>query len=150
MKPLLAPLGAAAFLLAVTGVGAQEHGAPAPQHDAAPADKVEPETRSTPAVHGIIRSAQPKRTDPVKVAPGASTEAVAAAIAAAMRSVEDANKTATPVPAQRRSVRSGNRVVPPRRYTVPWPSQRIIVRWESPEERVDLTWCETGSEDHQP
>lgn len=91
--------------------------------------------------HGIIRKAQPKAAQPAKPAAPASPEAVAAAIATAVRSVEEAKK---PMP-RPRAVRP---VTPPaahRRYTVRWPSQRVEVRWETPEERITLSWSAPDS-----
>jgi len=98
--------------------------------------------------HGIIRKAQPKAPDPEKVTPAASTEAVAAAIAAAVRSVEAAKK---PTPAPRpRAVRPQTSVIPQRRYTVNWPSQRIEVSWETADERIGLSWTSPGLADATP
>jgi hypothetical protein len=95
--------------------------------------------------HGIIRKAQPKSPDPVKVTPAASTEAVAAAIAAAVRSVE-ATKKPTPAP-HPRAVRPQASAVAQRRYTVNWPSQRIEVSWETADERIGLSWTTPGLAD---
>ena len=97
--------------------------------------------------HGIIRKAQPKTAEPVKVAPAASTEAVAAAIAAAVRSAEETKK---PTPAVRPRVArpSAAPAVAQRRYTVSWPSQRFEVHWETADEgagRVSLSWSTPGS-----
>ncbi len=121
-------IAAIALLCCTTDVAAQE--APTPPSDA---------TRPT---HGIIRKAQPKVAEPVKIAPAASTEAVAAAIAAAVRSVEATKKSTTPP--RPRPVRSPAAQVPQRRYTVNWPSQRIEVNWEAADERIGLSWGTAG------
>ena len=95
--------------------------------------------------HGIIRKAQPKTAEPMKVTPAASTEAVAAAIAAAVRSVEATKKPAPPP--RPRPVRPEAAEVPRRRYTVNWPSQRIEVSWETADERIVLSWSTPASAD---
>lgn len=105
-----------------------------------------PQSDPPGTTHGIIRKAQPKTAEPVKVAPAASTEAVAAAIAAAVRSAEEAKK---PAPVSRpRAVRPPAAPVPQRRYVVSWSSQRLEVRWDTPDERISLSWGATGSESY--
>ena len=90
--------------------------------------------------HGIVRKAPPpKTTESVKAASPASTEAVAAAIAAAVRSVEETKKAA-PVARPRPPLAPVQRATPPRRYAVRWPSQRLELQWDTPEERVTLSW----------
>jgi hypothetical protein len=114
--------------------------------------------------HGIIRKPQPKpaeaakptttqtgKPEPVKATQSASTEAVAAAIANAVRSLEEQDhKRPESVPAQpaRAARPAAPRAVAPRRYSVTWPSQRFEVRWAAPDDRVMLSWgaTETSSE----
>jgi hypothetical protein len=105
--------------------------------------------------HGIIRKPQPKppadpakpastepaKTEPVK--PAASTEAVATAIANAVRSIEEKErkKIEAAQPQPTRSVRpAAPRVAPPRRYSVKWPTQRFEVQWAGSDDRVQLSW----------
>lgn len=121
--------------------------------------------------HGIIRKPQPKptaeaakpapsaepaktevgKTDagkspaPAHAAPAASTEAVAAAIANAVRSLEEKErKKPEPVPAQ--PARAGRPAVPravaQRRYSVTWPNQRFEVQWAAPVDRIEISWGE--------
>ena len=96
------------------------------------------QTDETKPTHGIIRKARPKAAEPVKQPPVATTDAAAAAIAAAVRSAEETTKVASP---QRpRVARPPEPRAPLRRYEVNWPSQRLEVKWDSPEERVTLSW----------
>ena len=86
--------------------------------------------------HGIVRKAPPPKTaESVKAAAPASTEAVAAAIAAAVRSVEEAKKSA-PAARPRPPRAPAQRATPPRRYAVRWPSQRLELHWETPDDRL--------------
>ena len=88
--------------------------------------------------HGIIRKARPKTAEPVKQPPVATTDAAAAAIAAAVRSAEETKKAAPP---QRpRAARPTETRAARRRYLVKWPSQRLEVKWDTPDERVTLSW----------
>jgi hypothetical protein len=101
--------------------------------------------------HGIVRKPRPKPVEPAKAGQPAravgpatptpvSTEAVAAAIAKAVRSAEEAKK---PVPAAAvapRVVPQPAPRAPQRRYTVRWPIERFEVQWETPDERVRLSW----------
>jgi len=131
----------ALLTIGVAPLAAQEHGAAK-----APAKA----TTQAPAKHGIIRKGDPRPTgapqprpaEPVKVAPAASTEAVAAAIAAAVKSVEE-KQAAT----HRRVSQSARaKTAPKRRYAVQWPSTRLQVKWSSPDERVTLSWNEAAPE----
>jgi hypothetical protein len=108
-------------------------------------------------IHGIIRKPKPRTVEPGKqpavvTPPVASTEAVAAAIAAAVRSVEDTTKPATTT----RPARLAERRAPVRRYEVRWPSQRLAVQWDTPDERVTLSWqasgvaAEPARDEHRP
>ena len=130
-------------------------------HPPQPADPGRP-------THGIIRKPQPKppaesakkaTTEPGKPdapkaeaekasgherpAPAASTEAVAAAIANAVRSLEEKDKkkadSAHPLP-PRPARPAAPRAVAQRRYSVTWPSQRFEVQWDAPVDRVLLSW----------
>jgi hypothetical protein len=118
--------------------------------------------------HGIIRKPQPKppaqgtnaataqpgKTEPgkatpttnerAKTAPSASTEAVAAAIANAVRSLEEREKKkAEPLrPQPARNAQRAARAVPQRRYSVAWPAQRFTVEWAAPVDRVTLSWSQ--------
>lgn len=103
--------------------------------------------------------AEPAKADAKKAEPGkpeagkapvhakpaaASTEAVATAIANAVRSLEEKEKKKAE-PAHAQPVRSARpvRAVPQRRYSVKWPSQRFEVQWAAPsEDRVTLSWGE--------
>ncbi len=91
--------------------------------------------------HGIIRKARPRtadaKTPEAAKPPVATTETVAAAIAAAVRSVEETKKPASPRP---RPARPAEARALPRRYEVRWPSQRVEVHWDTPDERVRLSW----------
>jgi outer membrane biosynthesis protein TonB len=128
-------------------------------HPPQPADPGRP-------THGIIRKPQPKppaesakaaTTEPGKPdapkaeaekasgheRPAASTEAVAAAIANAVRSLEEKDKkkadSAHPLP-PRPARPAAPRAVAQRRYSVTWPSQRFEVQWDAPVDRVVLSW----------
>lgn len=110
--------------------------------------------------HGIIRKPQPRppadqakpatATEPGKPAepakathPPSSTEDVAAAIANAVRSLEEKEKKTEPAahPEPVRSTRrTAPRTVPQRRYSVTWPSQRFEVHWAAPDDRIVLSW----------
>jgi hypothetical protein len=129
----------------------------------------QPTDQSRPT-HGIIRKPQPKApvenprpatpTEAVtteagktqggkpsahmKPTPTASTEAVATAIANAVRSLEEKEKKKPEVlPAQpaRASRPVAARAVPQRRYSVTWPIQRFEVQWAAPADRVELSWA---------
>jgi hypothetical protein len=118
--------------------------------------------------HGIIRKPQPKppaearpatsteppktevgKTDagqspaPAHAKPASSTEAVAAAIANAVRSLEEKEKK-KPEPVQAQPPRATRHAVPravsQRRYSVEWPSQRFEVHWAAPGDRVEISW----------
>jgi len=100
---------------------------------------------------GVITTAPPAgaarspEADAITVAPAASTEAVAAAIAAAVKAVEEkkAAEGKKASDASRRAIdRPRVRAVPRRRYTVQWPSQRLEVRWTDVDDRVRLSWNE--------
>jgi hypothetical protein len=101
-----------------------------------------PADQSRPA-HGIIRKPQPKPAQPATqteqpVKPVASTEAVAAAIASAVRSVEEAKK---PSPAPARPAHAAVPRAVARRYSVQWPDSRVQLHWEgAADERVTLAW----------
>jgi hypothetical protein len=132
MRPLLAALIAACT---VTTLVAQEPG---------PA-------QSDPGklTHGIIRKPRPKPAGPVAPAPVASTETAAAAIAAAVRNAEDTKKSAPPAPPSaappaRPATRAAETRALLRGYEVRWPSQRLEVAWDTPDERVTLSWPATG------
>lgn len=132
-------------------------------HAAKPAVPADQSAGKSPT-HGIIRKAparepqsqpqaasqpRPASQAPTKVA---STEAVAAAIANAVRSVEKPEKPAT-AGVSRPANPAASRVarVPPRRYVVRWPSSRVQLRWGEPETRVRLSWNGAeGPEEHQP
>jgi carbonic anhydrase len=136
---------------------AQEAHAPPPQA-----------TDPSRPTHGIIRKPQPKPpADPAKPAtttepgkpaepvkathPPSSTEDVAAAIANAVRSLEEKEKkkaepAAHPEPV-RSTRRAGPRAVPQRRWSVTWPSQRVEVQWAAPDDRILLSW---GAEETTP
>ncbi|HVQ13682.1 MAG TPA: hypothetical protein VMS40_08830 [Vicinamibacterales bacterium] len=103
-----------------------------------PAEPAKPATTTEPGTTGAG-----KPTEHAKPAPAASTEAVAAAIANAVRSLEEKEKKkadpAHPQPA--RTIRAtASRTAPRRRYSVVWPSQRFEVQWAAPEDRVTLSW----------
>jgi len=83
--------------------------------------------------HGIVRRLKPRTAEPQV----ATTEAAAAAIAAAIRSAEETKK---PEPQRPHPARPAGPRVKPRRYEVLWPSQRLAVEWETPDERVTLSW----------
>jgi hypothetical protein len=97
-------------------------------------------------VHGIIRKPSPKPAGSATRAPVASKEAAAAAIAAAVRSVDDTKGTAAPV---RPATRPTEPRAPLRRYEVRWPSQRVDVAWDTPDERVTLSWQAPDAEQEQ-
>ena len=107
--------------------------------------------------HGIIRKPQPKPSEPAKSpapetgkpaesakkTPTASTEEVAAAIANAVRALEEkGNKKPEPAPAS--AAHAGRSQAAPavakRRYSVNWPSQRFEVQWAAPDDRITLSW----------
>jgi hypothetical protein len=81
--------------------------------------------------HGIIRKGQPRPAQAATVAP------VAAAIAAAVKSVEETKKPAAPRPAPAVRPRPA-----PRRYVLRWPDRRVEVKWAVPEDRVTLAWTD--------
>lgn len=110
-----------------------------------PVDTTKPATAPEPGKSEAGKAEAGKATEHAKPAPtpGASTEAVAAAIANAVRSLEEKEKKkaepAHPQPA--RSTRTAAaRTVPRRRYSVIWPSQRFEVQWATPDDRVKLSW----------
>ena len=111
---------------------------------AKPADTAKPTAEGTktvpedtkPPSEGTKASAQP-----TKLAPPASTEAVAAAIANAMRSADEKKKEAVrPRPVRPEPQRVS---APQRRYAVRWPSPRLQVHWGTPEDRISLSWSAT-------
>lgn len=135
------------LLLALVATLASSGTLSAQETHPAPADPAKP-------THGIVRKAPPKSAEPtkpaaevphaakpaaepVKLAPTTSTEAVAAAIAAAVRSVEEKKKPEAPRP---RAVRSEAPRAPQRRYVVRWASPRVQVRWDTPDDRITLSW----------
>jgi hypothetical protein len=105
-----------------------------------PTDATKPTTTSEPG-----KAEAGKATEHAKPAPtaGASTEAVATAIANAVRTLEEKEKKkaepAHPQPA-RNARTAAPRPVPRRRYSVVWPSQRFEVQWAAPDDRVKLSW----------
>lgn len=124
MRRFRATIGVA--LIGTTSVAAQESKAPTP---------------TAGAVHGIIRKApiKPPQSEvkDVNVAPAASAEAVVAAVAAAVKSMDADPKAAPPQP---REPRPRPATAPRRRYVVTWPSRRVEVQWSAPDERVTLDW----------
>ena len=114
---------------------------------AAPSETTKPAAatehgKAEPAKAEAGKPSPAKATEHAKSTPAASTEAVAAAIANAVRTLEEKEKKkAEPVHAQpARSVRPVPRAVPQRRYSVNWPTQRFEVQWAAPEDRVTLEW----------
>lgn len=104
-----------------------------------------PQADQSKPTHGIIRKPPPKSAQPAKqteqqqpIKPVASTETVAAAIAAAVRSVEEAKK---PSPAPVKPAQTPVRRAVPRHYSVQWPDNRVQLHWEgAADERVTLAW----------
>lgn len=158
--------GALIVLIVVLG-GASLRAAAQEAHPPQP-PQTPPATDQNRPTHGIIRKPQPKPpADPAKPAttteprkpaepvkathPPSSTEDVAAAIANAVRSLEEKEKnkgeaTAHPEPV-RSTRRAAPRAVPQRRYSVTWPSQRVEVQWAAPADRILLSW---GAEEAAP
>jgi hypothetical protein len=110
-----------------------------------PAEPAKAATTSEPGKADAAKPEPGKAAEHAKPTPAASTEAVAAAIANAVRSLEEKEKkkpeAAHPHSQPARPVRSAApRPVPQRRYSVTWPSQRFEVQWEAPGDRVMLSW----------
>lgn len=119
---------------------------PKPSAEAAkPATTTEP-AKTEPGKAEPAKTEAGKAPAHAKPAPAAaSTEAVAAAIANAVRSLEEKEKK-TPEAAHAQPARTrvaAPRAAAQRRYSVKWPSQRFEVQWAAPVDRVLLSW-ETG------
>ena len=123
-----------------TNLGRPTHGIIRKPQPKPPAEAAKPATTTEPGKPEATKAEAGKSPEHAK--PAASTEAVAAAIANAVRSLEEKDKKkpepAHPQPA--RPVRAVPRAVAERTYSVKWPSQRFEVQWAAPEDRVMLSW----------
>ena len=87
---------------------------------------------SLKSVHGAAPGEHTRTNDKPEsagVTPAASPERVASALAEAIREA-DAKRTQSPP--RPRTARSSAPHVPPRRYTLRWPSERFEVEWPEP------------------
>ena len=108
-----------------------------------PAEPAKPATTSEPGKPEAATTEAGKASEHAKPAPAGSTEAVAAAIANAVRSLEEKDKkkpdTVHPLPTPPARP-AAPRAAAQRRYSVKWPSQRFEVQWDAPADRVMLSW----------
>jgi hypothetical protein len=124
-----------------TDPGRPTHGIIRKPQPRPPADPAKPATATEAGNHEATKAESGKAPEPhVKAA---STEAVAAAIANAVRSLEEKEKRkpeAAHVQPARVARPAAPRAVPQRRYSVKWPTQRFEVEWAAPVDRVVLSW----------
>ena len=108
-----------------------------------PAESAKPATSTEPAKTEVGKTEAGKSPAPTHAKPAASTEAVATAIANAVRSLEE-NEKKKPEPVHSQPARATRPAVPravaQRRYSVRWPSQRFEVQWAAPVDRVEISW----------
>jgi hypothetical protein len=108
-----------------------------------PAEPAKAATTTEPGKPDAAKAEAGKASEHAKPAPAASTETVAAAIANAVRSMEEKDKkkpdSVDPLPL-RPARPAAPRAVAQRRYSVKWPSQRFEVQWDAPIDRVMLSW----------
>jgi hypothetical protein len=108
-----------------------------------PAEAAKPATSSETAKTEVGKTDAGKSPAPAHAKPASSTEAVAAAIANAVRSLEEKEKK-KPESVRAQPPRATRHAAPPavaqRRYSVKWPSQRFEVHWAAPVDRVEISW----------
>lgn len=126
-----------------TDPGRPTHGIIRKPQPRPPAEPARPATVTESPKGETTKAGVGKAPEHAQPASAGSTEAVAAAIANAVRSLEEKEKK-KPEAMHSQPVRAARpaapRTVPQRRYSVKWPSQRFEVQWAVPVDRVTLSW----------